>query len=261
MENTVVTPSEERLQVGGTAAPPPSRKKTVVFCLPGREFSNRFLMSWTQTLHDLWSSGKYNILVSNDYSSCVHFARAKCLGAAVTRGPKQVPFDGKVPYDVLVWIDSDIVFRSADIMALIDATEHHPVVSGLYMMEDGEHFCAVENWDTAYYIKNGGCFEFVTPGRVKSYMETTNTVFMPCAYAGLGFCAFRRGVLEDPRLSYPWFYTDTQVIKTGREDVPEYHDLASEDVSLFRNLTEKGVIPAVMVKCDLRVGHEKKLIM
>jgi len=82
---------------------------------------------------------------------------------------------------------------------------------------------------------------------------------MPCAYAGLGFCAFRHGVFEDERLTYPWFYTNTQVIKTGREEVPEYHDLASEDVSLFRNLTEKGVIPAVMVKMRSPRGSRKEI--
>lgn len=244
------------------SAPAPPAKKTVVFCLPGNSFSNRFLISWTQTLHDLWESGKYNVLVSNQYSSCVHFSRAKCLGAAVTRGPRQVPFGGQVPYDVLVWIDSDIVFTAKDVIVLIEsALQHHPVVSGLYMMEDGQNFCAVENWDTAYYIQNGGCFEFLKPERVKAYTETAGTVYMPCAYAGLGFCAMRYGVMEDPRLNYPWFYTDKQVIQTGQADIPEYHDLASEDVSLFRNLTEKGVIPAVMVRCDLRVGHEKKVVL
>lgn len=250
-----------------SSAPAPAaaaapRKKTIVFCLPGREFSNRFLLSWTQTLHDLWESGRYNILVSCQYSSCVHFARAKCFGADVMRGPNQKPFNGQIPYDVLVTIDSDIVFNSRQIVALIEsAADVHPVVSGLYGMEDGASLCAVENWDTAYYLKNGGTFQFLTPERVKEYTETTKMEYMPCAYAGLGFCAFRYGVLEDPRLKYPWFYTDKQVISTGNADVPEVVDMASEDVALFRNLVQSGVIPHVMVRCDLRVGHEKKVIL
>ena len=61
-------------------------KKTVVFCVPGRTFSNNFLQSWTETLSDLLKSGHFNVLLSNEYSSCVHIARAKCLGLSVDRG-------------------------------------------------------------------------------------------------------------------------------------------------------------------------------
>ena len=249
----------------------PERKKTIVFCIPGREFSNRFLVSWTQTMHDLWESGKYNVLVSSQYSSCVHFARAKCLGASVMRGENQKPFNGQLPYDALVWIDSDIVFRPQDVVALIEATAIHPIVSGAYMMEDGGHFCCVENWDTNYYRENGGCFKFVTPERVAEYAESTGMTYMPVCYAGLGFCAFRYGVLEDPRLKYPWFYGPVQRIPTGGtaagagagdENAPsELVDMMSEDVALFRNITDAGIVDAVMLHTGIRVGHEKKLVL
>jgi hypothetical protein len=52
-----------------------------------------------------------------------------------------------------------------------------------------------------------------------------------------------------------------QSIRTGRADVPEYRDFSSEDASLFRNLTEAGIISCIMVKTDLRVGHEKSTIL
>ena len=96
-----------------------SAKKTVVFCVPGRTFSNNFLQSWTETLHELVTSGRFNVLLSNHYSSCVHIARARCLGLSVERGPSQKPWNGEVAYDVLVWIDSDMVFRSRDVLDLI----------------------------------------------------------------------------------------------------------------------------------------------
>ena len=41
----------------------------------------------------------------------VNFARCKCLGANVLRGPDQKPWDGKLEYDYQLWIDSDIVFN------------------------------------------------------------------------------------------------------------------------------------------------------
>ena len=53
-----------------------------------------------------------SIQISQDYSSMVNFARCKCLGANVLRGPDQFPWDGKLPYDYQLWIDSDIVFNT-----------------------------------------------------------------------------------------------------------------------------------------------------
>jgi hypothetical protein len=235
-------------------------KKTIVFCVPGRTFSNNFLMSWTETLHDLVASGRFNVFLSNQYSSCVHLARAKCLGLSVLRGPVQKPWNGEVAYDVLVWIDSDMVFRSRDVIDLIQATEHYPVVSGLYMLEDRQHFCAVEKFDTEYFVKHGH-FEALTATRVSEWTQQTGSPYLPCAFVGLGFCAFRHGILEDPRLGYPYFYSPVLTIKTGRADVPEYRDLSSEDASLFHNLTEAGIISSIMVKTDLRLGHEKSAII
>jgi hypothetical protein len=240
-----------------TSAP---AKKKVVFCVPGRTFSNHFLQSWTETLHDLVKSGNFDVMLSNQYSSCVHLARAKCLGLSVDRGPVQKPWNGTLPYDVLVWIDSDMVFRSRDVIELIRATEHYPVVSGLYMLEDRQHYCAIEKFDTEYFVKH--ChFEALTPARVSEWTRQTGNPYLPCAFVGLGFCAFRHGILEDPRLKYPYFYSPVQIIKTGRTDVPEYTDLSSEDASLFHNLTEAGIISCIMVKTDLRVGHEKSAIL
>ena len=83
--------------------------KTVVFCLPGRGVSYTYLKNFVQLCFDLVQNGA-SIQISQDYSSMVNFARCKCLGANVLRGPDQKPWDGKLPYDYQLWIDSDIVF-------------------------------------------------------------------------------------------------------------------------------------------------------
>ena len=69
--------------------------KTVVFCLPGRGVSYTFLKNFVTLCFDLVQSGA-SIQISQDYSSMVNFARCKCLGANVLRGPDQVPWDGKL---------------------------------------------------------------------------------------------------------------------------------------------------------------------
>ena len=50
------------------------------------------------------------------------------LGCNVLRGPKQIPWDGKLEYDYQLWIDSDIVFDTKKFWQLCD----------LAVNEDGE---------------------------------------------------------------------------------------------------------------------------
>ena len=72
--------------------------KKIVFCLPGRGTSYIFLKAFVQMCFDMVQNGM-SIQISQDYSSMVNFARCKCLGANVLRGPDQLPWDGKLEYD------------------------------------------------------------------------------------------------------------------------------------------------------------------
>ena len=74
------------------------RGKTVVFCLPGRGCSYTFMKNFVQLCFDMVQN-QMSIQISQDYSSMVNFARCKCLGANVLRGPDQIPWDGKLEYD------------------------------------------------------------------------------------------------------------------------------------------------------------------
>ena len=94
------------------------RGKTIVFCLPGRGVSYQFLKSFVGLCFDLVQNGA-GIQISQDYSSMVNFARCKCLGANVLRGPDQKPWDGNLKYDYQLWIDSDIMFDTEKFYRLI----------------------------------------------------------------------------------------------------------------------------------------------
>ena len=87
--------------------------------LPGRGVSYVFLKNFVQLCFDMVQN-QMSIQISQDYSSMVNFARCKCLGANVLRGPDQVPWDGKLPYDYQLWIDSDIVFNTEKFWQLLD---------------------------------------------------------------------------------------------------------------------------------------------
>ena len=111
-------PSQETLEWDYDKAKEMIRGKSIVFCLPGRGVSYTYLKNFVQLCFDLVQNGA-SIQISQDYSSMVNFARCKCLGANVLRGPDQLPWDGKLHYDYQLWIDSDIVFNTEKFFQLI----------------------------------------------------------------------------------------------------------------------------------------------
>jgi hypothetical protein len=222
--------------------------KTVVVALPGREYSGIFLKNWSQTLIELTQRG-YKVIMMNDYSSFVPFSRMKTLGLDVLRGATQVPFNGKIDYDVWLTIDSDIVFTPEQVIELIEDTEKYPVVSGLYRMIDLQHYAAVKEWNLEYFKKTGS-FEFL---KVDT-LDTTEK-YMKVAYNGMGFFACRKGVIEN--IKYPYF--SYPLIEIETEDGKLLRDMCSEDVAFCKNLKDAGY--NVIVNTSLRVGHEKTLVI
>ena len=222
--------------------------KKVIIALPGREYSGNFLRNWSETLMVLTQKG-YKVTLINEYSSFVSFSRMKTLGLDVMRGATQVPFDGKVDYDVWLTIDSDIFFIPEQVIELIEDTDKHPVVSGLYRMSDLQHYAAVKKWDDEYFKKNG-TFEFIKVNELD-----TSQKYMKVAYNGMGFFACRKGVIEN--LKYPYF--SYPLIEMETEDGKVLRDMCSEDVAFCKNLKDAGY--DVIVNTSLRVGHEKTLVI
>ena len=113
----------------------------IIFCLPGASFSGRFLQCWTELLGELPKVGiSYGL--SQKYLCNIYHVRTKCLGASLDRGTNQKPFGGKVDYDYIMWIDSDIIFKPEQFFKLID--HDRDIISGLYMMQDNINYATVE---------------------------------------------------------------------------------------------------------------------
>ena len=220
----------------------------LVFALPGREFSGRFLVAWTETFTTLMREG-HQVIMVNEYSSFVSFSRMKTLGLDVLRGRDQKPFDGKLDFDLWITIDSDIVFNPQQVLQLIENSKEHPVVSGLYRMADLQHFACVQQWDEDYFKKHGS-FKFLRPEDVEGAPK-----FKKVAYNGMGFMAVRRDVLES--LKYPYFSYPLQLMTASDGTVLE--DMCSEDVAFCKNLKDAGY--DVVVNTQLVVGHEKMLVI
>ena len=225
------------------------KKKKVVIGIPGDNFSSKFLVAWTSALNVLWETQKYDLVISPGVSSFVTFARMQTLGLDVLRGIQQKPFNN-LDFDVWVTIDSDILFTPQQLIDLIEATELHPVVSGMYRMSNLTQYAIVKEWNTDFFLKNG-TFEFITPEFVEKWKQETNLKFMPVNYTGMGFFAMRREVLK--RMNYPYFNAEIQEIIS--DDGLIIRDMCSEDVAFCKNIQKLGI--PIVINTDLRVGHNK----
>ena len=214
---------------------------TVVFCLPGNSFSDKFLQSWSELL--MWCvNNNIRPLINCQQGSNIYHLRAKCLGADVRRGKYQQPFGGQVDYDFIMWLDSDQVFSPAQFERLLN--HNVDVVSGLYLMANGTQFACVQNWDEQFYEQNG-YFQFLTPKDIENKKD-----LIEVSYNGMGFFLIKKGVIEN--LEYPWFMPT--MYKIG-----DCEDFDSEDVAFCKKMQNKGyklyVDPCVVV------GHEKKVVL
>ena len=231
-----------------------AKGKTIIFCLPGRGCSYVFLKNFVQLCFDLVQNGM-SIQISQDYSSMVNFARCKVLGANVLRGPKQIPWDGKLEYDYQLWIDSDIVFNSESfwqLMALAQGEEESgsdekPIAAGWYATEDG-YTTSVAHWlEENDFRKNGGVMNHETTESMQKRRKPFTV-----DYTGFGWVLIKKGVFES--LTYPWFAPQMQVFESG-----EVQDMCGEDVSFCLDAIKEGY----EIWCDprIRVGHEKTRII
>ena len=229
------------------------RGKTIVFCLPGRGVSYTFLKNFVQLCFDLVQNGMA-IQISQDYSSMVNFARCKCLGANVLRGPDQEPWDGKLEYDYQLWIDSDIVFNTEkfwQLCALAEPEEgkKNAITTGWYCTEDGKSSSVAHWMDENGFKDNGGVMNHETLSSLDGRTEPFTV-----DYAGFGWMLIRKGVFEDKELKYPWFAPKMQIFESG-----EVQDMCGEDVSFCLDAKKAGF----SILCDprIRVGHEKTRII
>ena len=222
------------------------RGKSLVFCMPGRGCSYVFLKNFVQMAFDLVQHG-VSIQISQDYSSMVNFARCKCLGANVLRGPDQIPWDGKLKYDYQLWIDSDIVFKTEQLLQLVLMDKD--IAAGWYMTEDGQT-TSVAHWlDEDNFRNNGGVMNHET-GETMSKRKKPFTV----DYTGFGWVLIKKGVWEHEDMKYPWFAPKMQVFESG-----EVQDMCGEDVSFCLDALNAGF----EIWCDprIRVGHEKQRVI
>ena len=195
---------------------------------------------------DLVQAGA-SIQISQDYSSMVNFARCKCLGANVLRGPDQLPWDGKLQYDYQLWIDSDIVFNSEKFYQLVLMDKD--IASGWYCTEDGVTTSVAHWMDEEDFRSNGGVMNHETLESIQSVRNHLLLIMQDLD----GYLSSME-YLSMKGLPYPWFAPKMQVFESG-----EVQDMCGEDVSFCLDAKEAGF----EIWCDprVRVGHEKTRVI
>ena len=216
----------------------------IIFCLPGASYSGRFLQCWTNLISEL-PKHKISYGLSQDYLCNIYHARTKVLGASIERGVDQKPFDGKVDYDYIMWIDSDMVFKPEDFFKLIDHDKD--IVSGMYKMSDNVNYATVETMDETYY-EEWMHYQFMQDKDIKNKKEP----LFKADYTGMGWMLVRKGVIE--KMKYPYFYPRKKVWKQYG-----WEDFVWDDVEFCLRARENG--HDIWVDPKIRIGHEKMKIL
>ena len=216
----------------------------IIFCLPGDSYSGRFLQCWTNLLAEL---PKYKISygLSQHYLCNIYHSRTKCLGVSIERGVDQKPFDGKVDYDYIMWIDSDMVFTPEDLFKLIEHDKD--VVSGMYKMSDDVNYATVENMDEKYF-EEWMYYQFMQDKDI----EAKKGKLFKVDYTGMGWMLVRKGVIE--KMKYPYFYPRKQVWKQHG-----WEEFVWDDVEFCLRARENG--HDIWIDPKIRIGHEKVKIL
>lgn len=222
-----------------------NEKTKVIFCLPGRTFSDNFLKSWTNLITEL---PKNNIkwAMSQKYHVNRYFVCNSCLGGSSIGGKNQKPFQGKVDYDYLMWIDSDQVFEPWQFFKLLEKAKetNTSILSGLYLMQGGEVFATVKDWDKEFFKKNG-YFKFLKPQDILNKKE-----IFKVSYTGFGWLLVKKGVFES--LDYPW-------VQPTWFDEDGIREMTTTDCGFMHRAAGKGF--NTYIDPTIVVGHEKTQIL
>ncbi len=210
----------------------------LIVCLPGMGHRLKHVL---ELFHYCWNQGIHAVASPASRGS-IYINRQLCLGGDVLKGRHQKPFQGKLEYDYILWIDSDIRFTPNDFQQLLN--RNVDIVSALYHFEGGIHYaCGMIDHE---YFKKYGHPPYDEEGAFKGISKPVERDFV-----GMGFMLVKRGVYE--KLEYPWH----PPVWFTYEDLG-INDFSGEDYGFCVKAKEAGF--KVLVDPTVEVGHIKEAI-
>lgn len=210
----------------------------ILIATPGSSMEAGYVRSLSKTL-DECNKRNISYLWLNGSSSLVHHARELTISGSegLNLNPDDTaPVGGKVTYNKIIWIDSDIVWEPEDFFKLYES--EHDVIAGVYLLADG---LTSSVHDDKGEIQGHRIKWFNQPFQIRS--------------TGFGFVAMKQGIFE--KIERPWFKHIDQKIK--RSDGTEIIDSLGEDISWCVKAYHAGI----NIYCDpsVTVGHSKKNVV
>lgn len=168
----------------------------------------------------------------------------------VVRSFRKARTDADLPYDILLFVDSDMRPQLSDFCAVISSCdEDRPIVGGLYLNPDAGNFAR----PVIYDLDDIGFVQYPAA-------PTGGTGLHEVGAVGTGFMAIHRSILDlmaerfgqdDGAKGMPWF------------DEPLFHPdddgTLGEDLTFCLRANSLGV--PVYVHLDAKVGHYKEVLL
>jgi hypothetical protein len=208
----------------------------LMICTPGHSLMGSYVKSLLATADELNKRG-ITWGYTNEYSSHVGDSREMTLNC----GPRMelfdsTPFGGKITYDKMLWIDSDIAWQPEDVIKLYESDKD--VISGAYLFANGSVAAYKEKY-----------------GRPYNFEEVKDSTDIVKVYSvGFGFVCVKQGVFES--LSRPWFQSAQDAIKDPNgKKVP--FAIMGEDTSWCFRVNKAGY--EIYLDPTVQVTHHKNM--
>jgi len=210
----------------------------VLICTPGHSMEAEYVKSLVETIKVL---EKENITYKylSEYSSTVSGAReATLMDSLFLDGFNPNPVGGKVTYDKIFWIDSDISWSPKDFIRIYQSD--YDISSGIYVNNKGLPMFT--------QLENELDIDLLTMCQYENSFEV--------AAAGFGFIAIKSGIHE--AMQRPWFDSIYQEVenedKTKKMRIP-----FGEDYSWCYRARFSGY--KIYIDPKVKVTHHKKIAL
>lgn len=211
----------------------------ILVCTPARSFTSF-------TVHSMLQLQKYFHLRNINAEFVIirgcnlYSLRNECIDIGLKL---ETVITGVEPYDLILWIDSDMVFSEFQFIQLYNAimeNEDCDIITALYRTESGKKFvCALEP-EIDSWVKLISDAEMLRLPKIP----------FEIAYAGFGFLLMKREVLSE--LQFPYFREVYQEVN-GRQE------FLGEDFSFCHIVRQAGFKIFAHPTCI--VGHCKEQIL
>ena len=214
------------------------KETTIVFCIFGQNITTDFFRAWTELFGFCLKNNIKPILSITNVKSNIFTAKLTCLlGEPVNN----LPFQGKIDYDYVIWLNSSCVFTIDNFKALINSGKN--VVSAVSTsMNNLKNSNFIETIDTnnEEWHKE---IKYTSVDDLTIHKKHTN--MLKVDYVDTIFLLVKKNIYEN--LSYPWYQMNS---KSG--DI-------SGDMEFMLNCKKNQI--DVFVMLDNIIGIERSLVI